>query len=417
MTTNVFDATEKVEAGTDAIRIGHALEHHCPACGAPGMRAFHKSGQVPANSCILFANERDARRCPVGEIVLAHCRTCGFIVNTAFDQAKTEYSGRYEETQAFSGTFNRFHEGLARRLIERHGLYGKRVLEIGCGKGEFLALVAELGNNHCIGIDPGVKPERLPPAVRDRVECIADFYSEKYGHHEVDFLVCKMTLEHIPEPAQFLGTVRRGLGQQTGSIVFFQIPEALRILRQCAFEDIYHEHCAYFTPGSLARLFRLSGFEVLALDIEYGGQYLTIEARPKPAEAAPGAPLPMEDDRAEIAGLVATFPARLAEKLEGWRHVLDESFAKGQTVALWGSGSKAVSFLSSLDPEGRIRYVTDINPNRHNHFMPRSAQRIVPPSELAQSRPDLVVVMNEIYENEIRSALSEMGLAPEIKCL
>lgn len=392
-------------------------EAQCPACGTQGMKPFYEIRDVPANSCILLPTDREARACPRSSITLAHCQGCGFVFNTAFSKASTEYSGRYEETQGFSGTFNRFHEDLARRLIDKYDLYEKTVLEIGCGKAEFLTLLAQIGRNRCVGIDPGVNADRLPVEVRDRVQCIPDFYSVKYGHHEVDFLVCKMTLEHIEAPLEFLSTIRRGLGCQTDTIVFFQIPEALRILRECAFEDIYHEHCSYFTPGSLARLFRRTGFEVVNLDVEYDAQYLTIEARPSSEPFPRGSFVEMEDDLAEISALVSTFRQRMSEKLNVWRQVLARAKADGSKIALWGSGSKAVSFLTALDPGGDIQLVTDINPNRHNHFMPKSAQRIVSPQELSRIAPDLVIVMNGIYEGEIRSSLASMGLHPDVRCL
>ena len=91
-----------------------------------------------------------------------------------------------------------------------------------------------------------------------------------------------MTLEHIPQPQPFIEaateTVRRPAG-----VVFIQVPESLRILRSCAFEDIYYEHCSYFTAGSLGRLLEASGFAVARVDVEYGDQYLTVEAMPRPA--------------------------------------------------------------------------------------------------------------------------------------
>ena len=44
-------------------------------------------------------------------------------------------------------------------------------------------------------------------------------------------------------------------------MVFFELPDTERVLTEAAFWDIYYEHCSYFTPGSLARLFRRTGFE------------------------------------------------------------------------------------------------------------------------------------------------------------
>jgi len=389
----------------------------CPACESAVMVPFHTARGVPTNSCILLATEEEARAYPTGDIVLGFCDACGFIFNTAFDLKKTEYSGRYEETQGFSGTFNAFHKALAERLIEKHGLKGKDVLEIGCGKGEFLMLLAELGGNRGVGIDPGVHADRIRPDLAGQLEFIADFYSEKYADHKVDFLACKMTLEHIPHAQNFVSTVRRGLGAQTGATVFFQIPEALRILRECAFEDIYYEHCAYFSPGALARAFRQAGFDVTDLAIEYGDQYLTIEARPRADGAEPSPPLALEDDLEELRALVASFPERCADALSKWRGVVEAAKAQGETIVLWGSGSKAVSFLSTLNVGDQIDYVTDINPYRHNHHMPITAQRIVPPAELAELRPDLVIVMNRVYEDEIRADLAKLGLSPRVMSL
>lgn len=387
----------------------------CPACRSGRMSVFYEALNVPTNSCILLESEAEARAYPTGDVKLGFCDACGFVFNTAFDLAKTEYSGRYEETQGFSGTFNKFHKALAERLIEKHDLHGKDVLEIGCGKGEFLMLLSELGGNRGLGIDPGVHVERITGPAAERMRFIADFYSDKYADHRVDFLACKMTLEHIPEANAFMSTVRGGLGDQTGAVIFFQIPEAKRILRECAFEDIYYEHCAYFSPGALARLFRATGFDVSDLAIEYGDQYLTIEA--KPSAGAPTSPLPLEDDLGELRALVASFPQRCGAQIAKWRGVVESAKAEGKSIALWGSGSKAVSFLTTLGVGEKIDTVTDINPYRHNYFMPITAQRIVAPAELTHIQPDLVIVMNRVYEEEIRADLARMSLQPDLMSL
>ncbi|MEL6102145.1 MAG: methyltransferase domain-containing protein [Pseudomonadota bacterium] len=389
----------------------------CPACGAGPLEVFYEVDNVPTNSCILLSSEEEARAYPTGDIRLAFCPSCGFVHNAAFDLAKTEYSGRYEETQGYSGTFNTFHKGLAERLIKKHELRGKDVLEIGCGKGEFLLLLSQLGDNRGVGIDPGVDPDRLTGEAAERLTFIKDFYSKKYDDRPFDFVACKMTLEHIPAAERFMRDVREGIGANTDTVVFFQIPEALRILKFCAFEDIYYEHCSYFSPGSLARLFRRAGFEVLNIEIEYGEQYLTIEAKPARAPAPALPPLPIEDDLDVLRDLVRTFPARNAEVLGKWRKSIADLNAQGRTAVVWGSGSKAVSFITALGDPKAIRYVIDINPHRHGHYMPHSAQRIVAPAELKEIKPDDVIVMNRIYLDEIRNDLSDMGLSPNIMAL
>src|SRR3569833_4242249 len=100
-------------------------------------------------------------------------------------------------------------------------------------------LRSELGGKRGIGIDPGAHPERLTGEAAHRVTLIPDFYSEKYSDHDVDFVACKMTLEHFINPFDFVAKVRRGLAHRTESVVFFLVAVSLCFLRLCAFEDIY----------------------------------------------------------------------------------------------------------------------------------------------------------------------------------
>lgn len=392
-----------------------AKSYTCPSCSSEGMQAFHRDESVPTNSCILLTSREEALAYPRGRIELAFCPACGFISNMAFDGMLTEYSGRYEETQGFSDTFNSFHRKLAQRLVERHQLRGRDILEIGCGKGEFLLLLAELGGNRGIGFDPGYREERVSEEAAQNVRFIKDFYSEKYNEYKADFVCCKMTLEHIHPTAKFIGTVRRAIGDRPDVMVFFQIPETTRILRDCAFEDIYYEHCSYFSPGSLARLFRRCGFDVLNLETEYASQYLTIEARP--ASGKSSAPLAQEDDLATLSSYVDAFPEKCKAKLGQWRQTVTQAANQGRKVVLWGSGSKGVSFLTTLGVGDHIEYVVDINPYRQGYYMPAGGQQIVAPAFLREYRPDLVIIMNAVYRDEITRDLNAMGLHPEVLAL
>ena len=118
-----------------------------------------------------------------------------------------------------------------------------------------------------------------------------------------------------------------------------------------------------------------------------------------------------------LAELVNSFPERCNAELDEWRGKLADLKAKNAKVVLWGSGSKAVAFLTTLDPEGFVEYCVDINPRRHDHYMPKTAQRIVGPDFLKEYQPDTVIIMNRIYTDEITQDLNEMGLNPTIHAL
>ena len=385
----------------------------CPSCIDGKMTSFYQVNNVPTNSCILLDSKEDAIAYPRGNVDLKHCKQCGFISNMAFDPKLTEYSGRYEETQGFSGTFNKFHQHLAERLIKKHNLHNKSVIEIGCGKGEFITMLSELGSNRGIGFDPGYRDDHIKGRSSDNVTFIKDFYSEQYTDHQADFICCKMTLEHIHPTSDFISMVRRSIGQKLDTMVFFQIPETLRILRDCSFEDIYYEHCSYFTPGSLARLFRRCGFEVVDIETEYDNQYLTIEAIPIDTEKHTAA-LPIEESTEELTALVESFTQRSKKKIDDWSEHLKEFSDQGKKVMLWGSGSKGVSFLTTLNNADNIEYVVDINPYRQGYYMSGTGQKIVSPEFLKEYQPDVVVIMNAIYTEEITKDLNSLDLYPKI---
>jgi SAM-dependent methyltransferase len=389
----------------------HDSTSFCPACGSRDLSIFYEAENVPVHSVLLMATREQALAYPQGTIRLGFCEACGFITNTAFDPTLHEYSTRYEETQSFSPTFNQFHRSLAERLITKYDLHEKDIIEIGCGKGEFLTLLCELGNNRGIGVDPAYVPERNPG--NDRVRFIQDLYSEKYVHLRGDFIVCKMTLEHIQPVYEFVSMVRRSIGTKTNATIFFQIPNVMYILRDVAFWDVYYEHCSYFSKGSLARLFRRCGFEVHALSTEYNDQYLTIEARP--AQGPGNAPLPEEHDMEELRQRVQFFASAYPGKIQQWKEQFMRLVDEGRRIVLWGAGSKGVAFLTALTISYDVMpYAVDINPHKHGTFLAGTGQEIVAPEFLAHYRPDTVIIMNPIYEEEIRRDLSALGVAAQV---
>jgi hypothetical protein len=270
-----------------------------------------------------------------------------------------------------------------------------------------------LGDNRGVGIDPAYVPGRLQSKATEQITFIRDFYSEEYAHLQADFVVCKMTLEHIPNVESFVNMVRRAIGDQIDTTVFFQIPEIRRILRDLEFVDIYYEHCSYFSAGSLARLFQRCGFDVLDLWTDYDDQYLMIEARPgdRPGKVVP----PQADDLTVLGEDVAYFAAKVRSEQDKWSALLKLAHEDNQRAVLWGGGSKAVAFLTTLGIRDEIQYAVDINPHKHGAYFAGTGQEVVAPAFLVDYQPDLVIIMNPVYVDEITADLAAMGLQPEIR--
>jgi hypothetical protein len=380
----------------------------CPSCASAAVDVFHEQDRVPVHSCRLVDTLDEALAFPRGQLRLALCNDCGFISNLAFDPSLQDYGVAYEETQGFSPRFNEFARSLALRWIERYGVRDRTVLEIGCGKGEFLSLMCELGPNAGIGIDPAFVPERMVTAAASRMRFIADLYDERYSHLEADVIVCRHTIEHIAPVADFLRLVRRTIGDRRETLVLFDLPDVVRVLREGAFWDVYYEHCSYFSPGSLARLFRRTGFTVLALERDYDDQYLVLEALP---DDSGGRPLAIEESPAELAALVTSFRNQFRVETDRWRRILQAARENGDRVAVWGAGSKGVAFLTTLAADDEVAYAVDVNPYKRAKYLAGTGHRVLGPDDLDEQPPDLVVAMNSIYLPEIRAMLDARGLA------
>ncbi len=381
----------------------------CPNCRGTDLEDFFTIPNAPTQSLVTIKDRDEALAIPRKDIVLTFCNSCGFIFNSAFDTTIDYYSQGYEDQQGFSPTFVKFITGVTERFIDKYGIRNKRVIEIGCGKGDFIRLISKLGDNSGIGIDPAYVPGR--GEAMENVSFIREFYSDKHGDIEADCITCRHTLEHIHDTCGFMETIRRSI-KTSEPILFFEIPCVVRILEIQAFWDIFYEHCTYVSPGSLARLFRLNGFEVLDLYLEYDNQYLFIEA--KPVDGISEKIHPLEESVEELKAKTKTFVEKINVQLGEWREKLTRFKTEGKKVVVWGGGSKSVGFLTQFADLDAIAHVCDINPHMQGNFIPGIGKQYVGPDFLTDYKPDVVIVMNSVYMNEIKKDLAARGLYPEM---
>jgi len=388
------------------------LQTQCLICGNHTLSPFYKVNNVPVHSCKLEASKEKALNTQTSNILLSFCEECGFISNTKFNQSVMDYSSIYEDQQCFSPTFNKYAEKLAKHLISKYNLYNKEILEIGCGKGDFLQLLCELGHSSGIGIDPAIALDRLNPDLTDKITFIKDYYSDLYSNYHGDLICCRHTFEHIPNVAEFLQIIRHSIKDTIDAVIVFEVPDVTRILREVAFWDIYHEHCSYFNTGTLARLFRACKFDICDIKRVFGDQYILLEA--KPVKDASNSIHLLEESIIDIKNHVEYFSNNYHEKISSWKKFLKQIETDEKRLAIWGSGSKCVSFLTTLKVENLVDYVIDINPYREGKFLPHTGHKIMSPEYLKTYKPDVTLVMNPIYEEEIKQMLYKMDVSTEV---
>lgn len=379
----------------------------CPACGGDETSVIYDLGEIPVQSCILFDDRESAVGMDRAPLRLNACDSCGLVFNELFNPQALDYADMTEESQHFSGTFNRFAIGLVEEIAERYDLAGKQTVEIGCGKGDFLRQLAERTGTKALGIDPGFIANRNTEDGPD-IEFRKEFFDPAKVDREADFVVCRHTLEHIPDVGRFAGQVAEICGPETAT--FFETPDVMRVLSEGAFWDIYYEHCSYFSVGTHARLFRANGFHVSDIRLDYDDQYIIQYAAPGEGNAQEG-----EDDLDTLRDLFKSFPETVANERKKWTDFLAEEREAGRSVALWGGGSKAVSFLTTNDiTTDQVAQVIDINPFKQGRFLPGTGHRVSAPGELPGNPPDTVIAMNSIYLKEIEADLANMGLKPKL---
>ncbi len=382
----------------------------CPVCDRRGMYVYFELDRAPVFCNVLWRRREDALGAARAAIRLAWCPACGLHYNVAFEPERMGYSPAYENSLHFSPRFRAYAERLADGLVDKYDLRGKHVVEIGCGQGEFLELLAQKGDNRCVGFDPSYDVDRATTADRRRVTIRREAYGPQHANEPADLVCCRHVLEHIAQPREFLGQVRRAVGDRLDTVVFFEVPDAHYTLRDMGVWDIIYEHCSYFTASSLWHVFARSGFSPTVVAGAYDGQFLTIESTPA---SGPVLRQPPDFDSAEP--LVLAFAEAYRAKLRVWRQRLDAWSRDAARVVVWGGGSKGVTFLNTLDVgHDVVKYVVDLNPNKQGQFVTGTGQEIVSPQSLAAYAPDVIVIMNPIYQDEIGREVDRMGLTSEI---
>lgn len=365
--------------------------------------------QVPVYCNVLWPDKHKAVSAACGDMALAFCMDCAHLFNTVFDQGLTDYTAEYDNSLHYSPLFNQYAEQLATSLVRRHALYGKRIVEIGCGKGDFLRMLSLTWGNRGFGFDRSFDPGRANVSNGDKLQYFRDFYNADYARLcNPDFLCCRHVLEHIEEPRDFLRSLHASLDGRTNVSFYCEVPNGLFTLKDLGIWDLIYEHCGYFSQSSLSRAFSLSGFDVVAADESFGGQFIWVEARPAEGRSRIGtAPHPTVEDVRQYAD---SFAAQYRATVDAWRDRLVRIAEDGRRAVVWGAGSKGVTFLNTVGLNAGIDFIVDVNPHKQGRYVAGTGQQVISPEALRDVGATNVIVMNPMYLGEVTAAILAMGL-------
>ena len=111
---------------------------HCIACGhSLPETALFTLKQAPASAQDIPDRENVEEDQGV-DLPLYQCSCCGLV---QFDCQPVDYYRDVIRSGGFSTTMVELRRRQYRRLIEGYGLEGKKILEAGCGRGEFLSVL------------------------------------------------------------------------------------------------------------------------------------------------------------------------------------------------------------------------------------------------------------------------------------
>ncbi len=380
----------------------------CLVCAENDTVAFLDADSVPVQCTEMFATREAARAAPVGEMRLVLCRRCSAVTNSVFDPELVPYEGDYENSQLFSGSFRAWASDLAQRLVKDHGLAGSPVVEVGSGKGEFLAMLAEAGAGRATGYDPTYEGEIDHLEGLD-VHLVRTMFDSSTVTGDVGLVCSRHVLEHLVDPVEMLSGIRSAVDTSPRCALYVEVPNSAFTFTESGVWDVIYQHCTYFSSVSLEWAARAAGFRVTSVEPSFGGQFLSLEAI---ADGETGTPEDLKDRADSTAAELARFVPGYGSIIEGWRDRIASWKGSGKRIALWGGGAKGVTFLT-LAGQG-VDTVIDVNPRKHGRFLPGTGHEVAPAESLAEAGVDVVVIMNGAYESEIRADLKEMGLEPEV---
>ena len=205
-------------------------------------------------------------------------------------------------------------------------------------------------------------------------------------------------LAHVPDVNDFVAGLKLILKPR--GVATIEVPHLLRLIEQCQFDTIYHEHFSYFSFMTIERILTRHGLRVF--DVEHfpthGGSLRVYAGHPESEMPAREAPALLR--KAEAAAGLHELAAyrRFTSRARDARHALTELlFAlkrSGKSIAAYGAAAKGNTLLNYCGIRGDvIDFVVDRNPHKQGRFLPGSHLPVRDTDAIRERKPDYLLIL------------------------
>ena len=316
------------------------------------------------------------------ELLLVQCRQCGLV------QIPTEPVSYYKKVIRAGGgsaTMVDLRNKQYQDLISRFNLNGKKILEVGCGQGEFLRIwknydVRAVGIEFDLALVTRARREGL-----EVYKAFADQANTELPEAPYDAFVQFNFLEHQPHPNEMLQCIYHNLKDDGVGLV--TVPSLEYILAN-GYYELIKDHIAYYSEETLKLLFQKNGFEIIDSSTINRDTHSVIVKKRKATDA----------------GFWQKSFCVLKQELHEF---IDSYIMQGKKVAAWGASHQGFTLISSLGLGDKISYIIDSAPFKQGKFSPASHVSIVDRKHFFEEPVDSVIIMAPGYTEEIASIIKQ----------
>ena len=384
----------------------------CIACGGELFEApLLTLDSMPA-SAQNIPDENEVENDSGISLSLCQCADCGLV---QFDCGPVDYYRDVIRAGGYSSTMVELRRRQYRHLIETYHLEGKKFIEAGCGRGEFLSVLKEFPVE-AYGIEH--KKELVQEAVKNGLNVKEGFLETEdtaIPGGPFDCFLSFNFLEHQPYPGVMLRAIYNNLTENGMGLV--TVPSLEYILQYNGYYELIHDHIAYYTFDSLRRLLEDNGFQVLEEEMINRD---TISMIVRKGEKKTGAEKAEKNEaqRIDVSGLKESV-CTIREEISQLISRLDK---EGKKLAIWGASHQGFTLAATTEAGKRALYIIDSAPFKQGRFAPASHVKIVPPDHWKEEPADAILIVAPGYTDEIAGIIKERfvkenGERPEILTL